>query len=82
MAMRRFLTRLAVFAALQLTVAAVVVTAYEVDRTSYFAAVIDKHERLDVTPAGRILFVGGSSVTFGVDSPRVRQAVGRPAINL
>lgn len=80
--MRRFLRRLGAFAAVQLVIGAVVLWAYRIDRESYFAAVIDKHERLEQTPPGRILFTGGSSVTFGTDSPRVSKALGRPVVNL
>ena len=80
--MRRFLSRLGAFAALQLAIGLVVVWAYQIDRESYFAAVIDKHERLEATPPGRILFIGGSSVTFGTDSPRVSEALGRPVVNV
>lgn len=80
--MRVFLWQLGAFAVLQAGIAAILLSAYRVDETGYFAATIDKHALLDATPPGRILFVGGSNVTFGMDSPRVSEALGRPAINL
>ena len=35
---------------------------------SMYAAVIDKHAMLERTQSPRILLVGGSNVSFGVDS--------------
>lgn len=52
------------------------------DWNNYIAATIDKHQALAETPSPRILFVGGSNLTFGMDSPRLAAALGRPVLNL
>ncbi len=83
MEMRRFLERLAGFLALQALLAAPLV--YAIVRrppVGYLAASRRKHERLERLAPPRILFVGGSATAFGVDSPRIEQALGRPVVNL
>jgi len=43
-------------------------------RSAVMAALIDKEMLLQATPGPRIIFVGGSSAAFGIDSDRVHQA--------
>ena len=80
--MRRFMAQVGAFLAIQAVIATVVVIAYRVDRSNYFGATIDKHALLDATPVARIILVGGSNLTFGMDSPRLSAALERPVVNL
>lgn len=48
----------------------------------YMAAMCDKHSRLDSIKGPRIIFVGGSSTSFGVNSKEVGEAFNIPATNL
>lgn len=41
-----------------------------------------KRERLAMTPGSRIILVGGSNLKYGVDSPRLERAIGRPVVNM
>ena len=51
------------------------------DPQNYMAAWIDKIALLKNTPAPRILLVGGSNLTFGVDSALLSSATGLPVVN-
>lgn len=49
---------------------------------SYIASIIDKQRRLEATPSPKIIFIGGSNLVMGLDSPRVEQAIGLPVVNM
>ena len=73
------------FVLLTLIVAIVGATVYVVlpgDRTTYMAAIEDKERLLQSTPAPRIIFVGGSSLAFGLDSNMIQQRFGLPVENM
>ncbi|HLY73575.1 MAG TPA: hypothetical protein VKU80_05605, partial [Planctomycetota bacterium] len=82
--MRRFLGKLGGFFAVQGVLAALL--AVSILRLppsqDYLAASVRKHERLDRLPSPRIVFVGGSATAFGIDSPRIQQALARPVVNM
>lgn len=80
--MRRFLTTLSAFLALQALLAAALWSRYPLPRNSMFAAAHDKLAHLQATPAPRLILVGGSNLAFGMDSPRLAQALGRPVLNM
>ncbi|RFZ84833.1 hypothetical protein DYU05_04290 [Mucilaginibacter terrenus] len=48
----------------------------------YIGAIIDKHAWADKTKSPRIIFTGGSSVCFGIDSKMVEQHTGMPVVNM
>jgi hypothetical protein len=52
------------------------------DSTDYISAVADKNRLLRSTPSPKILFLGGSSLAFGLDSLRVQSALHLPVVNL
>jgi hypothetical protein len=79
---RAFLNDLAIFAALQLALLAAVALRYPGPENTYLAATLDKHASAALHPPPRILFVGGSGVAFGIDSPAVEAALGRRPLNL
>jgi hypothetical protein len=49
---------------------------------SYFAASIDKHRVLHQTPSPKIVFVGGSNLAFGLDSPQIEEKFRMPVVNM
>src|ERR1700712_3240683 len=51
------------------------------DYNNYLAAIIDKHRRLDSITGPRIIFAGGSSVAFGIDSKKMQEELHMPVIN-
>lgn len=82
--LRRFGRECAAFLALQaaLFVALQVPYARLYFRDHYFDAWADKHARLAALAPPRVILAGGSSWAFGVLSPRLEQALGRPVVNL
>lgn len=53
-----------------------------VARTSILAALIDKHETLQKIKPGKIIFVGGSNLSFGLDSKKIVDEYKKPVINM
>lgn len=80
--MAPFLLRLTAFALLQVGVGSLFVLNYEVDRTAYMAATLDKHQRAATVPSPRVLIAGGSSLAFGMDGERLERELGLPVVNL
>ncbi len=50
--------------------------------TSGLATMFDKHSRLHNLPAGKIVLIGGSNVSTGVDSETIEKALHRPVVNM
>jgi hypothetical protein len=48
----------------------------------YFAALKDKHRRLDTLPSPKIVFVGGSNLAFGLDSSLIENTFHIPVVNM
>ncbi len=82
--MRRVLVRLAIFGLIQLGIAmAIFPTAFSQPRPGYLAALEDKIHRLrEFEGQPRVIFVGGSSVAFGIQSQIFEQQLQQPAVNL
>jgi hypothetical protein len=53
-----------------------------VSRTSILAAITDKHEALQKIKTEKIIFVGGSNLSFGLDSKKIIDGFKRPVINM
>jgi len=79
--MRRFLVHALAFIALQAMILELVRRGCPDDPNHYMAATIDKHERLRAAASPRVIFVGGSSVGFSVDS-RPFAALGFTPVNM
>ena len=84
--MRLFILRLTGFLAIQVIV---FITLWFIGRPKpgtvdddYLASLLDKHERLDSLSGSRIIFVGGSNLTFGIDSTRLENELGVPTVNM
>ncbi len=60
----------------------VAISMWPVDQGGYLAAVIDKQARLAGTPPPRLVLVGGSNLSFSVDSPELERELGRPVVNM
>jgi hypothetical protein len=52
------------------------------DDASYLASIIDKDQRLREIQGPRILLVGGSNLSFGVDSIALQDELGLPVLNM
>jgi hypothetical protein len=79
--MRRFVLHTLVFALIQLLILIVIWRACPDDPDHYMAATLDKHARLRNAPSPRVIFVGGSSVGFGIDS-RPFDVLGLEPVNM
>ena len=80
--MRRFTRDVALFTLLQLLIGTALAWGYRIDPAHYMCALIDKHQRLRSTDPPRLVFVGGSNLAFGIDSPRLERELGRPTVNM
>lgn len=79
--MRRFVTHALAFALLQLAILVALWRACPDDPDHYMAATLDKHARLRAADSPRVIFVGGSSVGFSIDS-RPFEALGLAPVNM
>ncbi len=52
------------------------------DKHGYFAALIDKHHRLSTIGSPKIIFIGGSNLAFGLDSPLIESKFHIPVVNM
>lgn len=66
--MRRFVVHALSFALVQLAILVTLWRACPDDPDHYMAATLDKHDRLRNAASPRVIFVGGSSVGFSIDS--------------
>jgi len=83
--MKRFLKKIFLLCALiatSLAVMFVIICIYPDHQDGYYAALIDKHERLNSTTPPRIILVGGSSFAFGSKSDVLEKKTGYPVTNL
>ena len=80
--MRKLIQRCLVMVALIAGSALVAQLVIPPDYEDYLAIIGTKVERLEKTPEPRIVFVGGSNLAFGVDSPRVEKELGYRVVNM
>ncbi len=83
--MKTFLLKLAVFFGVLAALLAAVFVAYTGKfpaEKSFYMASADKHRRLEMLPSPRIIFVGGSSMAFGMDSGLVGKELGLNPVNM
>ena len=72
--MKRFLVKLALFVAVQAVIGGVLLSYAEEDTDHYLASTIEKHQRLEApSDRPRVIFVGGSSMAFGMDGATVER---------
>lgn len=53
-----------------------------ITENSYLAANIDKHHILQQTLSPKFIFLGGSNVAFGLDSPQIEEKFGMAVVNM
>lgn len=80
--MKRFVVEITLFVAVTGGVLFLVCPPVEMDDNSYFASVTDKFNRLEAARGPRVIFVGGSSVAFGNDSPGIGRGLNREPVNM
>ncbi|OOQ59491.1 hypothetical protein [Mucilaginibacter pedocola] len=84
--MKKFLLYIVVFSALTLLFVFILNRNYFPAKAKgndgYVGAIVDKHAYADKTKSPRIIFCGGSSTAFGVDSKMVEQRTGLPTVNM
>lgn len=80
--MKRFLLRLACFAAIQFVIGLVIVLRDPGPPRSFMFKSKQVHDLAARTSSPRLFIVGGSNVAFGVDSPVLHQALGYHPINM
>jgi len=83
--MRGFLKNFGLFMAIQLVIAVAVFWSYRRQYPAshnFLAASIDKQSLLRTQAPPRLIFIGGSSMAFGVNSARIAEACGRRPVNM
>src|SRR5688572_22268053 len=83
--MRVFLNKFGLFMAIQIVIAMAVLWSYRRQyppQQNFLAASIDKQALLRTQTPPRLIFIGGSSMAFGVDSARIAEACGRHPVNM
>ncbi len=80
--MRELVVKCLVMAGLVLATGVAALGLIPPDRTDYLAIIGPKMARLQSTTAPRVIFVGGSNLAFGVDSPAVEAELGYPVVNM
>jgi hypothetical protein len=80
--MRRFLRDVAVFAGVQLLVLLLLSLRLPPPHPAFAVAVARKSRLVDMAPGPRLLFVGGSNVGCGIDSPAFHASLGFHPVNL
>lgn len=80
--MTKFATRLLIFVSLMTLIAllGMVIPLFTPHQNLHYA-LIDKHDRLQKINSPRIVLIGGSNLSFGVDSRMIEDAFGIPVIN-
>src|SRR5258708_4717199 len=82
--MRRFLVKLLLFTGFVSLL--IFILSIDIDKkscqTSFMAAMIDKHNRLNSIKGPRLIFVGGSSTAFGMNSEGIQKKMKMPVINM
>ncbi len=81
--MRKLASRILLLLALVLvTYILIILAARPKTSSSALAAIVDKDRLVRTTPSPKVLFVGGSNVAVGIDSPMVQEKLGMPVVNM
>lgn len=82
--MKKFLLKIGLFAAIQLTILFVVLGAANrsIPKISFFHAMEDKFARLQSLEGERLIVVGGSNVAFGIDSDSLSAGTEKQVVNM
>ena len=77
----RLIVRLAILAAAVLATATAIVFLVP-EQNDYSLGIELKHERLEQIDTRKIVLIGGSNLSYGVDSKMLQQATGCPVVNM
>ena len=81
--MKTFIGKITVFFLIQLGLAlALWPFRVQFQTNTYEEASLDKQQRLASAESPRIIFIGGSNLAFGVDSPLIKQELGLEPVNM
>jgi hypothetical protein len=82
--LKKFLVKLSCFLTIQVVILILVLIYGQADVSSnhYLYAFRDKIRLLEDTPSPRIIFIGGSNLAFGLNSPLVKEELGFNPVNL
>ncbi|MCH9608829.1 MAG: hypothetical protein S4CHLAM45_07410 [Chlamydiales bacterium] len=83
--MKKFLTKLLLFSALQLMVLGFILAIWfpkSIDHNQYLAASLDKQKRLHETPSPKVIIVGGSNLVLGFQTHLLEKVLDRPVVNM
>lgn len=83
--MKVFIIKAIVFSFIVLSIFALVVSRHRHSldvRNDYMASIIDRHGRLEQAGNNRLLLVGGSNLTFGINSETMQEQMGLNVVNL
>jgi hypothetical protein len=80
--MKRFLQKVTLFSGLILITVVSLPFLFRPDPDHYLYAIKEKHARLQNTPGPRLIFVGGSNLVFGLDSPLIEAELGYNVVNM
>lgn len=81
--MKQFVVRTAIFASLAFLLLAVTLIKLpnRVVKNHMLYALVDKHQILQTTGSPKVIFAGGSSVGYSLDSKRIQDALKLPVVN-
>ncbi len=80
--MKKLLIKIMVFITLNTFIFIFFVFLVPAGETHYVASIIDKHHVLQSAESPKIILAGGSCVSFGVDSIRIRNELQRDVVNM
>jgi hypothetical protein len=78
---RTFIKRASLVLLLVTVTIATIFIAIQPDENHYFQSSVSKLNLLKTTPSPRIILIGGSNVSFGIDSQLMKTKLGVPVIN-
>lgn len=80
--MKKLILKALIFNLLVLSTVFGVIYLPSIDKDKYIMTLLDKHRILRTTPQPRIIFVGDSSLAFGLDSAMVKKETGYNIVNM
>lgn len=83
--MRRFLTKVVLYIVLLsaiLGLSLLLIPQEKLGTATFLFSILDKHRLLRESESPRLIFVGGSNLSFGLDSERISRECQRPVVNM
>jgi len=80
--MKKFILKAIIFSALILSTVFGIIYVQPIDQDKYLMTLLDKHRLMRTTAQPRMIFVGDSSLAFGLDSAMIKKATGYNVVNM